>query len=1219
MADRPLIDADARERIRTSLDESLIVEAAAGTGKTTELVARIINLLASGAARVDEVLAVTFSEKAAGELKLRLREELERARHGHNSLADLDHAIAHLEEAQVGTIHGFCADLLHERPVEAAVDPRFDVLSEPEASRLFAQAFDLWLEEALVAPPEGVRRALRRRPGFRFDGAGVESSSGPTDRLRAAAWRLAEWRDFPAPYRREPFQRHAIIDQIVAHLHDFSELTAKATSTSDRLYQSTNPARLVARAIHARDRVRPRRRDYDGIEAQLIELEANRNFINAQRGAGANYGPDIPRSKVLERHTKIVDVLHHFRRVADANLVALLQEELREPVRRYDRLKADAGRLDFVDLLLKARDLIRDHDDARAAFQARYTRVLVDEFQDTDPLQAEILLLLVADDPHQRDWRSVTPKPGKLFIVGDPKQAIYRFRRADVSTYYQVKDALEGRGVPLLSLTTSFRAAPSIQHSINKAFAPLMQPKTTTKTKMKTETTGSSDSGPDRAAYVPLSPHRDDPDGQPTVVVLPVPRPYGVWRMAASAIDRSLPDAVGAFVEWLVNESGWTVTESGTERVPIRPPHVCLLFRRFESFGTDVTSGYVGSLETRGIPHLLVGGRTFHAREEVATIRSALSAIEWPDDQLSVFATLRGSLFAIEDQLLFEYHQRFGRISPFRIPPELQSTVNRDESYARLSPIVDALMLIQELHRRRNDVPMTATIGRLLEDTRAHAGFVMRPAGEQALANVLQIAELARRFESTGGLSFRGFVEHLREEADAGRAGEAPILEDGSDGVRIMTVHRSKGLEFPIVILADPTCKLHRKTADRYVDAERGLCALRLGGWQPLDLLDHQTEEVERDREEGIRLAYVAATRARDLLVVPGIGDGPHEGGWTGPLDAALYPPVDERRTPDRASSCPAFGSDSVLERPQGDPARSDTVAPGLYRFGLDHSAGPDTERPPATVVDFHSGEVRPTISGAQPDSPRYAVVWWDPSVLRLDVEARFGIRQEELLSKDTPEQTVEADLDRYGEWKRSNEEVVARAAAPSKVVQTAREHAEQPVASQDSEISDPSPENAVEVIQLPFDADRPSGRRFGSLVHAVLATVPFDGSAEPSDVADLYGRTLGATAVEVGAAVTVARTALAHPLLQGARAAAARGDCRREVPVSACLDDGTLIEGVVDLAYRDESGTWTVVDFKTDKELNIALESYERQVALYADLISRATGQVARPVLIRV
>ena len=233
-------------------------------------------------------------------------------------------------------------------------------------------------------------------------------------------------------------------------------------------------------------------------------------------------------------------------------------------------------------------------------------------------------------------------------------------------------------------------------------------------------------------------------------------------------------------------------------------------------------------------------------------------------------------------------------------------------------PIIEALDLLRSLHRRRNDVPVTATLGRLLEATRAHAGFVMRPAGEQALANVLQIVELARRFESTGGLSFRGFVEHLHEEAASGQVGEAPILEEGSDGVRFMTVHRSKGREFPVVILADPTCKLHRKTADRFIDPRRGLCAIRLGGWQSLDLLDHEAEEVEHDYEEGIRLAYVLATRARDLLVVPAVGDGPHEGGWTSPLHAAIYPPIEVRRDPESPPGCPSFGRDSVVERPDG-------------------------------------------------------------------------------------------------------------------------------------------------------------------------------------------------------------------------------------------------------------------------------------------------------------
>ena len=1202
-----MVDASDRIKIRTALDESLLVEAAAGTGKTTELVARIVNLLASGTARVDQVLAVTFTEKAAGELKLRLREGLERERHGQGpgvggATGFLDHAIAHLEEAQVGTIHGFCADLLHERPVEAAVDPRFEVLSEPEADRLFGQAFDLWLEEALVNPPNGVRRALRRRTtSSRFSPDSGGADDGPTVRLRRAAWRLAAWRDFPAPYRREAFERKAIIDQVVAHLHDFSELTAKANDQRyDRLYQDTRPARLVARAIYAQDRVRPRFRDYDGIEAQLVDLAANRDFARVHRGTGGTYGPDVPRARVQEQHGRILKVLGDFRRVADASLAADLQQELQQPLAHYARLKADAGRLDFVDLLLKAREVVRDHDDVRADFQRRYTHILVDEFQDTDPLQAEILLLLVADDPDERDWRRVTPSRGKLFIVGDPKQAIYRFRRADVGTYYQVKAQLAQRGVSVLSLSTSFRAVPSIQHVVNTAFAPLMD---------------TSSAGGAQVAYVPLSPNRTDTDAQPTVVVLPVPRPYGVRRVAMSAIERSYPDAVGGFVEWLINASGWTVTEHGEERVPVSARHICLLFRRFESFGTDVTSGYVGALEARGIAHLLVGGRTFHAREEVATIRSALSAIEWPDDQLSVFATLRGSLFAIEDQRLFEYHQRYRRLHPFAVPPELRSTGTHPEELARFLPIAEALELLQDLHRRRNDVPVAETIGRLLESTRAHGGFVMRPAGEQALANVLQIAELARRFEVTGGLSFRGFVEHLREEAVARQAGEAPILEEGSDGVRIMTVHRSKGLEFPVVVLADPTCKLHRKKADRFIDPKRGLCALRLGGWQPLELLDHEAEEVERDREEGIRLTYVAATRARDLLVVPAVGDGPHDGGWVSPLHDAIYPPVVERRTPNKAPGCPVFGRDSVLDRPDGDPAHGNTVSPGLYYFDIT-SGSDENAVQTGTVVDFVSRTGRSDGHSSDPPPSRYPVVWWDPSKLRLDVDAQFGIRQAELLAKDTPAEIVEADLERYRLWKRSREATISRAATPSLAVQTVTAQTE----AGQGPVNPSTP--PVEVVRLPIEAGRPSGTRFGSLVHAVLATVPLDGRVDPSKFAALHGRTLGATADEIDAAATVVKSALRHPLLQQAHAAMMRGNCRREVPVSVCEADLTIVEGVVDLAFLDDVGgtqTWTVIDFKTDKELDPALDVYRRQVALYAEMISRATGHAALPVLVRI
>ena len=1262
-----LVDAEERRRIRSSLDESLLVEAAAGTGKTSEMVTRIVNVLAAGAARVGQILAVTFTEKAAGELKLRLREELERARYAPPGpvaaseaarLRNVEHAVAHLEEAQVSTIHGFCADLLRERPVEAGVDPRFDVLADP--ARVFGQAFDAWLQQTLTDPPEGVRRALQRRSAGGYGES--EAKERPTERLRTAAGSLAEWRDFQTPWRRERFDRVAIIDRSVAHLIDFGELAEQVKNRRDRLYLHLRPAVLLAREIRRKDELRPGRRDYDSLEADLVELAGNRFFTHPRKGAGARYGEGVTREEVLDRHRRIVDVLQNFRRVADAHLAACLRDELQAPIDGFGGLKRDAGRLDFVDLLIEARNLVRGHDAVRADFQRRFTRIFVDEFQDTDPLQAEILLLLAADDPAERDWRRVRPAPGKLFIVGDPKQSIYRFRRADVGVYWEVKRRLEAAGVPALALTTSFRAVPGIQRLVNRAFAPLMAG--------SARAAGGAE--PQQADYVPLSPHRDDPDEQPGVVVLPVPRPYGMRRVAAAAINRSLPDAVGAFIRWLVEESGWRVTErrsAGTEPdvggsgpgegSPVAARHVCILFRRFESFGGDVTRAYVEALEARDLPHLLVGGRTFHDREEVTTMRAALAAVEYPDDELSVFATLRGSLFAVEDAALLEYHQRFGPLHPFRVPAELTADGGGDpDRRERLGPIAEALTVLREANKRRNAVPVEETVARLLEATRAHAGFVMRPGGEQALANVSAIAEAARRYESDGGLSFRGFVERLEDEALAGQAGEAPMLEEGSDGVRMMSVHRAKGLEFPVVVLADPTCRLHRRTAGRFIDPARGLCALRLAGWSPLDLLDHQDDEVERDRQEGVRLAYVAATRARDLLVVPAVGDGPHEGGWLEPLHPAIYPPAGARRDPQPAPACPRFGRDSVVERPDGDPAGPHTVAPGRYRFDEDGSgpaavvsfpgprpsasgsaaASPSASNPsassavgappaasgpaasgPAAAPSAASGPAGgpPSASGPGAAPPAgYAVVWWDPNppVLDLDVEARFGIRQAELLSKDVPPEVVDGDLARYRAWRARRDLTAAEASVPSVKVVTVRELAQRQVAGL-APVSTDEPE----LLDVAGGGRRPAGRRFGSLVHAVLAAVPLDaGRPGIERSARLQGRLLGAADAEIEAAAEVAAAGLAHPLFDRVRRAAAAGECRREAPVTMRADDGVLVEGVVDLAFRD-GDAWVVVDFKTDRELESALDLYRRQVQLYAEMVARATGLPARPVLMRV
>ena len=1185
-----LPDHDDRQLIRDGLDVTVVVEAAAGTGKTTELVARILNVLASGRARIEQIVAVTFTEKAAGELKLRIRKELEGLRQRSSAAAaqaNLTDAIQRLEEAHVSTIHGFCADLLRERPVEACIDPLFEVLTEPRAERMFDEAFRVWLSGRLERPSEGVRRALRRSVWSRD---GRDNDEGPIDRIRRAGRELAEWRDFDGAWRRDPFDRDAQLARALACVHDVASLTAQAASVRDPLYYDTRFVRELNHEVRTAERFDVA--DPDGWEARVVDLAQNRDFRRARRGRERAYGPNVSRDDVWAAYESLTSELDAFQRAADGDLAALLREELRDVVAGYETLKRSAGALDFVDLLLRARDLLVAHPQVRRAFQTRFTHLFVDEFQDTDPLQAEILLLLSAADSAESDWRRISPVPGKLFIVGDPKQAIYRFRRADVETYREVCELLESRGAKRAFLHTSFRSTPTIQRTVNAAFAPLM----------------TGDRATLQAQYVGLSPYRVDTPDQPSVVALPVPEPYGQRRVAAYAIEKSLPDGVGAFVHWLLTKSGWTVTERTTRdelpiAVPIEPRHVCILFRRFLHFGADVTRPYVDALEARGVPHLLVGGKSFHDREEVDTMRAALAAIEWPDDELSVFATLRGALFALDDATLMEYRHVHGAFHPFRA---------REGVASEHRPVADALKLLRRLHTGRNYRPLADTITQLLSETRAHVAFALRPAGEQALANVLHVAELARQYEVSGGMSFRGFVEELRAQADGGQAAEAPILEEGSDGVRLMTVHKAKGLEFPVVILADITAKLKSDRADRLIDREHNACYLRLGRWTPIELATHEPLEVERDAAEGVRIAYVAATRARDLLVVPAVGDVEFDAGWTSPLNGALYPATNARRTAAPAPGCPEFKKDSVWRRPDDEPATSTTVCPGEH-----------------------------TLADAQ--GP-YACVWWDPHALDLGVEPEIGIRRESLIVKDVPDDVVADGHRDYSRWRDRREQAIASGSRPSVSILTATEWAaieegepgSLPKTSARSDRTSeqrglfddvgPSaagpPETEAERVSV-IDArgpERPGGRRFGQLVHALLESAPLDADRPTIDaLAEACGRILSAPAEELAAAVQAVERVLAHALLARARAAAARGACRRETPVTCTLPSGLVVEGIVDLAFEEQGG-WTVVDYKTDRELATAGEDrYRRQVALYASAIAQATGQPATGVLVRV
>jgi ATP-dependent helicase/nuclease subunit A len=1142
-------DQRVRDRIRRDLETTLIIEAAAGTGKTTELVNRIIAVIASGRARLATIVAVTFTEKAAGELKLRLREEIERARHDEKSFTDpqrkhLLDSLPELEEARIGTIHSFCADLLRERPVEARVDPAFEVAPEDVAATLFESAFERWFEDTLKSPGPGMRRLLRRRDAIQGE--------GPRPIARGAANALREWRDFDSPWERVAFDRDREIDGLVDDIEKLARIAADGRP-EDWLRRSLDEiCRPVAEATRL-EGSQGGERDYDALEHVLCSLIRNQNKFN-WGSRGEMFG-ERPRKPVLDLRAALHTRLDEFRTATGKDLAPLLREEMRPVIDHYEALKRGAGVLDFLDLLLVARDLVRDNADVRADLQSRFTHIFIDEFQDTDPLQAEILLLLSADDPAESNWEEVRPTPGKLFIVGDPKQSIYRFRRADVSLYQGLKTRLVKRGAALEHLTVSFRATAELQEMVNAAMAPLMPAESET-----------------QPGYVPLQKFREGVETQPSIVVLPVPAPYSddgrfirQWK-----IEESLPDATAAYVHWLITQSGWTVTEreAPDKRVPIEARHVCILFRRLNSFGDDVTRPYIRALEARHLPHVLVKGGSFNEREEVEAIRNLLGAIERPDDELVVFAALRGPVFALSDGALLEYRETQGSLHTFRKIKEAASNEVRE--------VGRALELLRDLHRGRNRRPIADTVSRILNETRAHAGFAIWPTGEQALANVMRLMDMARRYESRGGAtSFRGFVDELEARAERDEASEVPLVEEGTEGVRIMTVHRAKGLEFPVVVLADLTCRETREPS-RHANPAKKLCAQRLAGYAPRELLDSAEEEGRREREEAIRVLYVAATRARDLLVVPAVGDEEREG-WLQGLSPAIYPDPKKRRGPITRTSpgVPEFGDDSVRVR-----------VSGYGTFGKEKSVAPG----------MHQARVG-----------SHRIGWWDPARLELDVRETMGLRQIRLLEADKENVVSTRGRDQWTAWNEARAKLIETGKTQTIVVKTATELA----------ISDPTGGGDVEVIETTRDLKRPHGPRFGSLVHLAMLRVSLDASNDTiAKAVAAEGRMLGADDAEIAAAARAVSVALKSPLMARVRASA---EIRRECSVLHKLDDGSLVEGVADLAFAEGSNgetIWNIVDFKTDLAIASRLDEYRAQISLYARGIAKAIDLPTRGIL---
>jgi ATP-dependent helicase/nuclease subunit A len=821
----------------------LWVEASAGSGKTTDLIRTVTQLLSSGEAQLTQIVAITFTEKAAGELKLRLREELERQ----SPHPNLQKALAQLELAQFCTVHGFCQQLLQEHPVQARVDPLFTVLEPSAAQRIFSECFKDWFQTGLQDPLAypGLNR-LQRRRFHALDYLGRAAGLRPS--LQRLALRLSEHRHHPGEWLQPPPGWQKLQAELLIQLQDLEPLYHEGLAEWLKVHY--RPIALALQSYHMHQDPREQ-------EAALCACHKAVRALNE------------PSSKIHKANRAMAGALYDcklaleaWKRQADADLMARLFQELQPLLDEFARRKARMGRLDFLDLLLRTRELLQKPQ-IRLELQQRYRYLFVDEFQDTDPIQADIVHLLGEHG---------------LYLVGDPKQAIYRFRRGDPSVYikFQQQHQLQGR-----HLDNNYRSRPQLVDYFNRAFEPVFQ----------------ADPFRLQPGFRPILPQRTEDLDQPALLALPFqarPNPPKLEQ-----IRQEMAELSAHFLDWLLHHSGYQVCQRGRWR-PVQDRDVCLLFRA----AAQNLEPILEQLDARHIAHLSLSGRGLHQREEIAALRTALEAIEWPQDRLSVFATLRGPLFGLDEPMLNQYYEKHQNFDPLRAEP------GEDD------PVAQVLLLLAQLHQQRNRQPAGATLEQLVERSGLRLHLAQWPQGSQCLANLARLQRLSWNFEARGSSSFRAFVDYLLElsEEESGSEGLGP--DEGLPGVRILTVHSSKGLEFPVVILADPaTAPL--LSVNEAVCPESGHFACGLDDIYPEHF--HQLKDREEAilRAESDRLAYVAATRARDLLVVPRFSD---RESWLAPLvralnDDHLWHPPAEQLTPQ-----PAKDPAQLFAEKDGDP-----------------------------------------------------------------------------------------------------------------------------------------------------------------------------------------------------------------------------------------------------------------------------------------------------------
>ena len=720
ISERPPADQDVRERFVQELDTSFFLEAGAGSGKTSVIVGRVVNLVRNGRS-LSEIVAITFTEKAAGELRERIRAEL--------AIAGLRDALRDVDAAQIQTIHAFASDILRSRAIDAGLDPDFRVLDQLQADLRFAQSWRTWLWSG-SAPQQPLQRILD---------LGLELRD-----LQFAAEQMSRNRDLRGPGPVEEPDEEIAIDQ----------------------------------------------RERDGALAGLSE--ALRDFIEqdaAQRRA--------------------------------------------------------AGVLTYDDLLLEARDLLVRSGEARRDLRDRYRAILIDEFQDTDPLQAQIALLL-ASEPDTDDWTQARPGAGRLVLAGDPKQSIYRFRRADIDIYEQVRDIFLAapETCASVSLSVNFRARPQLVEWQNRVLSGVLKP--------------NADYPRAQARWESTSADRTE-RGQ-AVAVIPSNKTFDRAVEARTAEARLVANLITHMHE---AASALGQLPEGERRRAPQYRDIAMLVRT-----RTAADLYTAALDRAGIPYHFDSGQGFYQQPEIRAVAHLLQALDDPTDQAAAVAVLKSPLAAASDEELLQLRHAFGDA-----PLLLEHEQLPDDYEGRLrEPIAELCDLRGDL----TGFSLPELIDHVIRASGllfAQAVGVRSATMRQRQANLRMLVQRAAHFADNNDDSLRPFVRWLSQRGVRSLPeSESPTTEADDDAVRILTIHQAKGLEFPIVIVP----KLQDQPAfgrDLIVDRVNERLEFKLGddrtpfrtpGYAAAQLRDRAYTDAEARR-----MLYVAGTRARDWLILP--------------------------------------------------------------------------------------------------------------------------------------------------------------------------------------------------------------------------------------------------------------------------------------------------------------------------------------------------------------